>query len=215
MLKENAPKTLEEFIEIKYNDNDKWNKLKYQYRTVNRYEVDGNVAVDEILKLDKIAYYNKQSAFDYSTLQGKARKSVKELKKRGNSASMCFNGRYFYLHSQVGFKNTLVSDAYIGKEELIGLSETRVFTVKDLGDYIPREYDTEAKFLEFVAKRKTPDDVFLITILSEKHICDSCRGVVKQFKDMFPNATVNIISGKKNYNGSTNGLKTWVYRKKV
>lgn len=40
-----------------------------------------------------------------------------------------------------------------------------------------------------------PEDELTVTILSEKHICDSCRGVVEQFKTAFPKATVNIISG--------------------
>ena len=71
----------------------------------------------------------------------------------------------------------------------------------------------KAKFLEFAATKKQPTDVFEITILSEKHICESCEGVVKQFKEMYPNATVNIVSGKRGYNGDEKGLKTWKNRK--
>ncbi|MED9969926.1 MAG: deaminase domain-containing protein [Ruminococcus sp.] len=85
----------------------------------------------------------------------------------------------------------------------------------DLGDGIPRYFDTEAKFLEFVADKKKPEDSFSVTILSEKHICKSCQGVVQQFKEQFPNAKVNIVSGKKGYNNSEEGLKTWKHRKKV
>ncbi len=69
--------------------------------------------------------------------------------------------------------------------------------------------------MEFVSKKKEPKDAFEITILSEKHICKSCEGVVEQFKKRYPNATVNIISGKRGYNGDPNGGKTWTYRKKV
>ena len=79
----------------------------------------------------------------------------------------------------------------------------------DLGDGVPREYDTEAKFLEFVATQKKPTDKFSVTILSEKHICDSCQHVVEQFKSMYPNATVNIVSGKQGYNGDPKGGQTW------
>ena len=75
--------------------------------------------------------------------------------------------------------------------------------------------NTEAKFLEFVATQKKPTDKFSLTILSEKHICKSCQHVVEQFKSMYPNATINIVSGKKGYNGSEDGLKTWKHRKKV
>ena len=91
--------------------------------------------------------------------------------------------------------------------------ENRKYTVKDLGDNIPRENDTEAKFLEFVAKKINMDSSDLITILSEKHICESCQGVVEQFKKDFPNVKVNIVSGKKEYNGSEQGTNTWKYRK--
>ena len=45
VLKELAPKTLDEFIEIKYNDIDRWKTLNYQYRTVNRYEINGDVPI--------------------------------------------------------------------------------------------------------------------------------------------------------------------------
>lgn len=85
----------------------------------------------------------------------------------------------------------------------------------DLDDNIPRECDTEAKFIEFVATQKNPSEEFTITILSEKHICKSCCNVVTQFQKEYPKATVNIISGKMNYNGSNAGNKTWKYRKKV
>ena len=80
---------------------------------------------------------------------------------------------------------------------------------------MPRENDTEAKFLEFVATQKKSNDTFAVTILSEKHICPSCEGVVEQFKEMFPNAIVNIISGRRGYNGSEKGLLTYKHRKKV
>ncbi|MEE0266333.1 MAG: deaminase domain-containing protein [Acutalibacteraceae bacterium] len=57
-------------------------------------------------------------------------------------------------------------------------------------------------------------ETFTVTILSEKHICESCSGVVEQFKAEYKNATVNIISGKRGYNGSPNGTKTWKHRKR-
>ena len=215
VLGKNAPKTLEEFTDIKYNDNNKWNELKYQYRTINRYDIVGDVSVDEILALDKVAYYNKRTSFDISDLHGENRHIVNRMRTGGNSASMNFDGVTYYSHSRVGSENTLEYNSYIGKEPLIGLSEQRKFTVKDLGDGIPREYDTESKFLEFVAKQKKTTDKFTVTILSEKHICESCQGVVEQFRKMFPNAIVNVVSGKENYNGSVKGLKTWLYRKKV
>lgn len=216
ILKENSPKTLEEFNKIKYNNTDKWDKLKYQYRTVNRYEVDGNVPIDEILKLDNAAYYTKKKGFDYSAFSGKTkRKTTNDISNGGNAAAMELDGKTYFSHSKFGKPDSIEYSLYKGEYPAVTLSDKRIFNVKDLGDGIPREYDTEAKFLEFVAKQKNPSDKFTVTILSEKHICESCQGVVKQFKNKYPNATVNIISGKKEYNGSSAGLHTWKRRKKV
>lgn len=216
ILKENSPKTLEEFNKIKYNNTDEWDKLKYQYRTVNRYEVDGNVPIDEILKLDNAAYYTKKKGFDYSAFSGKTkRKTTNEIANGGNAAAMELDGKTYFSHSKFGKPDSTEYSLYKGEYPAVTLSDKRIFKVKYLGDGIPREYDTEAKFLEFVAKQKNPSDKFTVTILSEKHICESCQGVVKQFKNKYPNATVNIISGKKGYNGSSAGSRTWKHRKKV
>lgn len=216
VLKELSPKTLEDFLNIKYNDSDEWEKLKYQYRTVNRYDVDGNVPIQTILDLDNAAYYTKKTGFDFSSLTGKEKQKLKnDLTKGGNVATMMLNDKIYFSHSKFGLPGTPEVELYTGDYPVVTLSDNRIFTVKDLGDGIPRQYDTEAKFLEFVATQKQPSDKFTITILSEKHICESCQGVIEQFKKKFPNATVNIVSGKRGYNGNESGNKTWKYRKKV
>ncbi len=216
VLKELAPKSIEEFQEIKYSDSAKWNTLKYQYRTVNRYEIDGDVSVQTVLDLDKAAWYTKQEGFDYSSFNSKQRKDLrKEISNGGNAASMLFDGKIYFSHSKFGLSGSFEHSLYTGKYPTVTLASNRQFSVKDLGDNIPRQYDTEAKFLEFIAVQKAPDEVFQVTILSEKHICDSCQGVVEQFKQKFPNSTVNIISGRRGYNGDEKGLKTWRRRKKV
>ena len=216
VLGENAPKTLEEFSSIKYNDSNKWDTLKYQYRTVNRYEVDGKVTADKILQLDEVAFYEKKKGFDYSAFTGKQkRKITKDISSGGNAASMEFDGKVYFSHSKFGLSGSIEHSLYKGEHPAVTLSKDRMFKVKDLGDGIPRHFDTEAKFLEFVASQKKPEDKFTVTILSEKHICESCQGVVEQFKQKFPEATVNIVSGKLGYNGDEKGLHTWKHRKKV
>jgi len=139
----------------------------------------------------------------------------KDLSNGGNTASMLLGDNIYFSHSKFGTKNSLEYSLYKGKYEAIPLTQNRTFSVKNLGDGIPREYDTEAKFLEFVASQKNKSEKFTVTILSEKHICDSCSSVVEQFKSEYKNATVNIISGKRGYNNSPNGTKTWKHRKKV
>lgn len=216
VLGANSPKTLAEFTNLKYNKKDEWETLKYQYRTVNRYEVDGKVSAKKILELDNVAYYTKKKGFDFSGCSGKMKKNLKnELTNSGNAAAMHFDGKTYFSHSKFGVAGSLEHSLYKGEYPTIPLSQNRIFKVLDLGDGIPRQYDTEAKFLEFVATKKKPTDKFTVTILSEKHICDSCQHVVEQFKGKFPNATVNVVSGKKGYNGSEDGLQTWKRRKKV
>ena len=219
ILKENAPKTLEEFVEIKYNGGDKWEQLKHQYRTVHRYDVQGNVSTNKILELDNAAYRTKRNGFDYSDLHGKSRSKIKKLSTTGNAAVMELDGEIYFSHSMIGSAGTLEFDSYIGEYPLVGLSKNRVLTTLDLGDGVPREYDTEAKFLEYVTSlKKNVTEKFVVTILSEKHICKSCQNVVKQFKEKYPNATVNIVSGNPNYGESNalgeKGLKNWKYRKR-
>ena len=212
----NVPETLEEFRSIKYNDSEKWDNLKYQYRTVNRYEVDGKVTADKILQLDEAAFYEKKKGFDYSAFTGKQKRKIsKDISGGGNAASMEFDGKVYFSHSKFGLPGSLEHSLYKGEHPAVTLSKNRIFKVKDLGDGIPRQFDTEAKFLEFVASQKKPEDKFTVTILSEKHICESCQGVVEQFKQKFPEATVNIVSGKRGYNGDEQGLHTWKHRKKV
>ena len=47
---ENMPKTFDKFQDLKYNDVSKWNELKYAYRTVNRYEIEGGVPIEKIIE---------------------------------------------------------------------------------------------------------------------------------------------------------------------
>lgn len=76
-------------------------------------------------------------------------------------------------------------------------------------------YSTEAKFFEHLASILDTKSQERIVILSEKHMCKSCQYVMKQFQAMFPDVEIVLIHGKRNYNNSDNGLKTWKYRKKM
>lgn len=216
VLRELSPETYDDFCRIKYEDPDGWENLKYQYRTLNRYELKGDVPAKTILELDNAAWYSKQKGFDFSKFSGKERRKLtKEISNGGNAASMLLDGKVYFSHSKFGMRDSFERGLYTGDYPPVVLSDKRKFDVLSLGDGIPRQYDTEAKFLEFVATTKKKNDTFTVTILSEKHICKSCLHVVSQFENMFPNSTVNIVSGKQNYNGSIDGLHTWKRRKKV
>lgn len=166
-----------------------------------------------MLKLDEVAFTMKRTGFDKTKVSGYDKKRVKNLKSGGNAATMELDGTFYFSHSRVGAADTFDCKAYVGQYPLVMLKDDKLFKVKNLGDVDFRQFDTEAKFLEFVADIKMPNDTFTVTTLSEKHICESCQGVVKQFEEMFPNSTVNIISGKFGYNGDEKGGKTWRFRK--
>ncbi len=48
-------------------------------------------------------------------------------------------------------------------------------------------------------------------VLSEKCMCDSCLGVMRQFKEKYPNVEVNVVSNKKERDAINHG-KPWKYR---
>ena len=216
VLRERCPESFEEFQRIKHSDPETWGRFKHEYRIINRYEVEGEVSAETILKLDEAAYTTKRKGFDKDRFSGQDRTAVKGMSRSGNIAAMEYDDKIFIAHSQADYPGTPRYDSFVLKDKytLVGMTRPRQFKVKDLGDKIPREYDTEAKMLEFVAAGITDSEtVSEITILSEKHICESCAGVVEQFRKKFPNITVNIVSGKIGYNGSEGGAWTWKYRK--
>ena len=57
--------------------------------------------------------------------------------------------------------------------------------------------DTEAKLFEFFADHCKDKNIKTITMLSERGMCDSCKGVMEQFKQEYPNIEVNVISNKR------------------
>ena len=215
VLGENAPASVEELRTIRENHPEQWRDLENRYFVLNQYEVLGTASQELILQLDSAAWDTKQHGFTAEGGNSNVRKTVKRIIDFGNAAAMEFEGTIYFAHSQINREENVGYKAYVGEYQVVMLQtkDNRKFEVKSLQPNDCRECDTEAKFMEFVASQKDPSDTFTITILSEKHICDSCLYVREQFLEMFPNATVNIISGKKGYNGSLDGLKTWKGRK--
>lgn len=71
--------------------------------------------------------------------------------------------------------------------------------------------DSEAKLFEYAADIAKDGKEHTINMLSEKCMCDSCLGVMKQFKDKYPNVTVNVVSNKKE-RAEKNHNKPWDFR---
>ncbi|MBR2742546.1 MAG: hypothetical protein IKD89_03060 [Clostridia bacterium] len=102
--------------------------------------------------------------------------------------------------------NSKISDSakarkYRGSSELVLLRDKRRFSCKDvlLKSRKPRtetEHDTEAKLFEYFADLYEKAPFKSITMLSERGMCESCQGVMEQFKKAFPEVEINVVSNK-------------------
>ena len=192
VLKELCPKTIDEFLEIKYNKKDEWKKLNRQYRTVNQYKIDsGNVSVRDILELDKKVVYEKRNNF------------TSKYKKSGNVAGAYLDNdleKFYLSHSKID--NAELINKYRGEAQLTVLKDKRRFNyinvVRSDGNLRTDTHsDTEAKIFEKLADVYEASPFYSVTMLSERGMCDSCRGVMEQFKQKFPAVSVNVVSNKK------------------
>ena len=211
-----APETLEEFQKIKYNNTSKWNSLKHSYRVVNSYE-DNSGSMDKmkIVELDDFAFNTKIKGFTGSA------------KRKANIAVMELDGEIKIANSQlnnetdpafVNFKydevNKLFENKSIGKitkDNLVFQKEPAEFETIKVGSH-SREIDSEAKLFEYAADIAKDGKEHTINMLSEKCMCDSCLGVMKQFKENYPNVTINVVSNKRERNEENKG-QPWKKRK--
>ena len=190
VLGEKVPGSLEDFQRIKYQDPQKWTVLKSQYRVVNQYKIDsGSLTVDEILWLDDKVITEKRTQF------------TSRYKNSGNFAGAYLDGdayAMFYAHSAMSGS----SKGYNGASELVLLKEHRRFDYIDVptasGEMRTETWhDTEAKLFEHFADLYEVKPFKSITMLSERGMCDSCKGVMQQFQELHPDVTVNVASNKK------------------
>lgn len=193
-----SPKSFAQFKKIKYNDSEKWNDLKENFKIVDSYKVDfGLVDARKILELDKLAFNSKKTRFDYTKFTGKDRKDIKNLGRSGNFAVMEFEGKLYFSHSSVNYKEEPFFESITGnKSDFILHKDDREFETLVINN-IERHYCTEAKMFEFLNDNIENNYSKEITILSELDMCDSCRMVLnEQFLKKYPNIKVNVISGK-------------------
>lgn len=193
VLKELSPKSLKEFINIKYNDEGKYKDLKRKYRLVNQYKVDsGEMSPQEILDLDLRVITEKRSNFP------------SDYKRSGNIAGAYIDTEdgLFLAHSQIdeitdkGYKN------YKGTSKIVPLQPEFHY------DYIDAQnpdgslryetfFDTEAKLFEEFHNMLQTRPIKRITMLSERGMCESCMNVMEQFKKEHPDVEVRVVSNKK------------------
>lgn len=189
VLGDKVPESLAEFQQLKRNNVPAWDTLKKQYRAVNQYKVDsGEFTVDEILELDDQLITEKRQNFK------------SKYKRSGNVAGAYVDQDYYLAHSKIEGPDD--AGGYRGDSKLVTLRKDRTFQYIDVAksDGTLRTdtfQDTEAKLFEEFAAMYERKPFKTITMISERGMCDSCKGVMEQFKARFPDVTVRVISNKK------------------
>ena len=189
VLKDKVPASLAEFRQMKRENASMWDTLKKQYRVVNQYKVDsGEFTVDEILDLDNQLISEKRDNFS------------SKFKRSGNIAGAYVDKEYYLAHSNIATIED--AKAYKGSSKLVTLRTNRAFQYIDVkkengsirtGTF----HDTEAKLFEEFAAMYAEKPFSTITLISERGMCDSCKGVMEQFMARFPDVEVRAISHKK------------------
>lgn len=198
---EYIPDTFEKFQDMKYNNLEKWSLFKRKYRVVNSYESNSSLEMSS----DKVFY------LDYQAIKTKKEMFTGKLKSNGNIAVMEFDGEIYYSHRRVNFvKQTGYQNFKGDKNKLILLSENPIFETSIIDD-IDRLTDSEAKLFEFAALLSKDGKEHELYLLSELSSCKSCKDVMKQFEEMFPNVKVYMTSTKEERMNSMKG-KVWKYR---
>ncbi|WP_078519021.1 deaminase domain-containing protein [Streptomyces sp. Tu6071] len=59
-----------------------------------------------------------------------------------------------------------------------------------------RPYDSETHIFETLTQRLAPGAKGKIDMYSERPVCDSCSGLIDQFRQKFPGVRINISTGE-------------------
>lgn len=187
VLGKDIPETLDDFQNLKYNEGNRWDELKNEFRTVNRYEVvSGNLKPSDIVRLDK-------------KLSDEKLHFNSRFRSQGNIAVAEFYGKTYIAHSKVKNEFSKGYVNYTGKSEFVLESQDRVFRTKRLPDEHgwDRKVDSEAKLFEYINSAYIDNKVnSTLNMVSNYLMCESCLGVMEQFKALHPEIRVNIIQKK-------------------
>lgn len=194
--------TLANFGKMKYNDSKKWGELNHRYSVVKLYDVDsGKMPREKIFELDQKAFQAKTQLF------------TGNAKRKGNIAVMELDGNIKLGNSQV---QTIDDPNYINfkgdKESLVLKTKVPEFKTLFIGTH-NRDVDSEAKLFEYAASICKDGKEHVLNLLSERCMCESCRGVMQQFKKKYPNVQVNAVSNAKKQ-AEKNKNKPWTGRKR-
>lgn len=199
VLKEDAG-SLADFRQMKYNDPEKWNELQHRYSVVRLYDVDsGEMSPSKIYELDQKAFQTKTELFTGTA------------KRKGNIAVMEFDGVTKFGNSQLDEEGDSAYTNFKGdKTTLVLQTKSPKFKTTVVGNH-DRFGDSEAKLFEYAASVAGDGKEHTLNLLSERCMCESCRGVMQQFKENFPNVKVNAVSNAKKQ-AEKNKNKPWAGR---
>lgn len=199
VLKEDAGR-LADFRQMKYNDPEKWDELQHRYSVVRLYDVDsGEMSPSKIYELDQKAFQTKTELFTGTA------------KRKGNIAVMEFDGVTKFGNSQLDEEGDSAYTNFKGdKTTLVLQTKSPKFKTTVVGNH-DRFGDSEAKLFEYAASVAGDGKEHTLNLLSERCMCESCRGVMQQFKENFPNVKVNAVSNAKKQ-AEKNKNKPWAGR---
>lgn len=196
VLKEDAG-SLADFRQMKYNEPEKWDELQHRYSVVRLYDVDsGEMSPSKIYELDQKAFQTKTQLFTGTA------------KRKGNIAVMEFDGVTKFGNSQLDEEGDSAYTNFKGdKTTLVLQIKSPKFKTTVVGNH-DRFGDSEAKLFEYAASVAGDGKEHTLNLLSERCMCESCRGVMQQFKENFPNVKVNAVSNAKKQ-AEKNKNKPW------
>ena len=212
--------SIEEFRDIYLGNSREYNLFKKVKEVNSLYKTDfGKIEPYKIFELDQKALREKRYNFTGT------------YKKSGNFAIMEYNNQFYFAHSLANLDQGVETKAFArykgNKSHLARNSHAeteryfKTFNVtQDTGKKLPEGYsgntrfqtffDTEAKLFESLERIWYTSDVTDIYMLSERGMCDSCKFVAEQFMKKHPEASINIVSGKKAAKISWKGRKPYV-----
>lgn len=138
----------------------------------------------KIIQLHNDVYSTKRSLFP------------SRFKKSGNIGIMELDGDIHYSHSAANYSNDHAYSNFKGnKSDLVLKPIDQTFVTRIIGTH-DRNVDSEYKLFEYASNIVKDGKYHELNMLSEIVSCDSCKGVLEQFMQRFPNVKVSMVSTK-------------------
>ena len=192
------PDNVEKFLEKKYTNSDWWRQLQSNYGIVKQYEpveidIDGIKVEIDTVPPEKIVSMHRRMKEIRSGFPSK-------FKNKPTMAICDADGVEYWAYSGIQNEN---SKPYKNNKKKENLSN--VILKKEINDRIfltlkipnaengwDRAVDAEAKLFEFLATQNIKDVLLVVDL----DMCDSCKGVLKQFKAKYPDIDIKIAQKK-------------------